>query len=127
LLQLHPGVLRRDRVAYLLYNPLGTDFSTGARIMWSVQLSPAAAETLHTLTEEDRSCVLNAVGRLALGPNPPGFPQPYRLRNRPDLFVLRAGSRYRVAYTIRGTEEVVVIVDVVAHDTVADYPQAAAS
>ena len=95
--------------------------------MWRVQLSPAAADTLQTLPEEDRGRVLSSIGRLTFGPNPPGTPQPYRLRNRPDLIVLRAGDKYRVAYTASSDDEMVTVIDIVPHDGVAEYPSAAAA
>jgi mRNA-degrading endonuclease RelE of RelBE toxin-antitoxin system len=84
--------------------------------MWAVKLSDAAVQSFQTLSPDDQRVVLQAIGRLALGPNPPGLPQPQRLRNRPDLIVLRAGARYRVAYTLSEPEQTITVVDVVAHD-----------
>ena len=91
--------------------------------MWNVRLSTAARESLRTLPEEDRATVFSAIGRLTEDPTPPGLPRPYRLRNCPDLIVLRAG-RYRVAYTESDADQGVTVVDIVAHDRVTDYPQA---
>lgn len=89
--------------------------------MWSVRLSSAARDSLHTLPEEEREAVLVAIGRLTEGPVPPGLPRPYRLRSRPDLLVLRAG-RFKVAYTTGGGDETVTVVDIVAHDSATDSP-----
>jgi len=90
--------------------------------MWSVRLSIAARDSLQTLPEEDRAEVFAAIGRLTEGPVPPGLPRPYRLRNRTDLIVLRAG-RYRIAYTAADADEAVTVVDIVAHDRAVDSPR----
>src|SRR5580700_8939261 len=87
--------------------------------MWSVRLSSAAGDSLHTLPEEDRGEVWAAIGRLTEGPVPPGLPRPYRIKNRPDLVVLRAG-RFKVAYTTVHTDETITVVDIVAHNEAAD-------
>ena len=94
--------------------------------MWSVRLSTAAHESLQTLPQEDRDQVWSAIGRLTEGPTPPGVPRPYRLRNRPDLIVLRAG-RYRIAYATEEPEQAITVVDIVAHDHATDYPHAPAA
>ena len=85
--------------------------------MWRVQLSAAATQSLRTLSPENQRVVLEAIGRLTLGPNPPGSPQPYRLSNRPDLIVLQAGSRYHVAYSLDHGDNTITVVDVVARET----------
>jgi mRNA-degrading endonuclease RelE of RelBE toxin-antitoxin system len=74
---------------------------------------------LQTLPEEYREAVLASIGRLTEGPIPPGLPRPLRLRNRPDLIVLRAG-RYLVAYTAVDVDETITVVDIVSHDRAAD-------
>ncbi len=94
--------------------------------MWSVQLSVAARESLQTLPEENRASVLAAIGRLTQGPVPPGLPRPHRLRNRPDLIVLRA-DRYRIAYTALDQTQAITVIDIVAHDPVGDVRRVAAS
>jgi mRNA-degrading endonuclease RelE of RelBE toxin-antitoxin system len=94
-------------------------FFSQERQMWSVRLSSAARDSLHSLPEEDREAVLAAIGRLTEGPVPPGLPRPYRVRNRPDLVVLRAG-RFKVAYTTADGDETITVVDIVVHDSAAD-------
>jgi mRNA-degrading endonuclease RelE of RelBE toxin-antitoxin system len=81
---------------------------------------------MQTLPEENRAAVLAAIGRLTEGPVPPGLPRPFRLRNRPDLIVLRA-DRYRVAYTAIDQDQTITVVDIVAHDHVADFPHVSAA
>jgi hypothetical protein len=95
--------------------------------MWRVQLSAAATQSIQTLPPDDQHVVLQAVGRLALGPNPPGLPQPYRLRNRPDLIVLRAGARYWVAYSLGDSDQTITVVDVLAHAPAGRHPEEAAA
>jgi mRNA-degrading endonuclease RelE of RelBE toxin-antitoxin system len=80
---------------------------------------------MQTVPEEDREAVFAAIGRLTEGPTPPGLPRPYRLRNRPDLMVLRAG-RYRIAYAA-AADETVTVVDIVAHDRATEASQISAA
>jgi mRNA-degrading endonuclease RelE of RelBE toxin-antitoxin system len=100
----------------------------GGDVMWQVQLTTAAQETLQTLSEDHRREVLEAIGRLTLGPHPPGIPQPYRLRNRPELIILGAGDRYRIAFAVAHEERRITVIDVVAaHRSLAGYPTAGAA
>jgi mRNA-degrading endonuclease RelE of RelBE toxin-antitoxin system len=94
--------------------------------MWSVQLSIAARESLQTLPEENREAVLAAIGRLTEGPIPPGLPRPYRLRDRPELIVLRA-DRYRIAYAAVDRDQTITVVDIVAHERTGGMPRVAAA
>lgn len=97
--------------------------SSHASPVWKVELGPAAEQGLHALSEAERADALHALGRRTLGPEPPGPPEPYRLRNRPDRTVPRAGARLGVAYTAEANGSLVVV-DVVAHGRAADHPAA---
>jgi mRNA-degrading endonuclease RelE of RelBE toxin-antitoxin system len=89
--------------------------------MWSVRLAAAALESLQTVPEEDRGEVLAAVGPLTQGPVPPGLPRPYRLKDRTDAWVLRAG-RYRIAYAASCEDEPITVIDIVGYNPAPEFP-----
>ena len=105
---------------------LPTPEVVGSNAEGTVRLSAAARDSLSSLLEEDREPVFAAIGRLTEGPVPPGLPRPYRVKNRPDLVVLR-GGRFKVAYTTEHADEAIIVVDIVAHNSATDSPHAPAA
>jgi hypothetical protein len=89
--------------------------------MWQVKLTAAAADSLQSLREDDRGPVLQATGRLTLGPNSLGTPQSYRLPSDPDVIAFGVGRRLLMAFKVSRNGRTITIVDIVAHGRATEF------
>ena len=87
---------------------------------WKVQVSREVKAGLYALSDEEREPVERAIGRLALGPNPPGAPQAYELKEPPGIHVLGAGPRFRLLYSV-GDDQDIIVLDIVSNESVQRY------
>lgn len=89
---------------------------------WSVQISREAAAALRALPDEERAAVERAIGRLVLGPTPPGFPEaaPLAGTTASERFALRAGHEYWVSYAVE-PNDVIVVDNIISQETIQKY------